>query len=70
LRIQVEGDLHTHRYEHFKLKNITLDGLNKNIGEEKARTQRKKPHNIIFQQSENDMFFHEIIIEKLNIAKT
>ncbi len=34
-----------------------------------SKNTKKKSHHIIFQQSANDMFFHEIIIEKLNIAK-
>jgi hypothetical protein len=57
--------------KHTKLKNLTLDGLNKNISEEKARIQREKPHHLLFQQfADDDMYLHEIIIiEKLNIAK-
>ena len=40
--MQVEKALHTHRYEHIKLKNLKLAGLQEYIGEEKARTQRGK----------------------------
>lgn len=59
--------------KHTKLKNITLDGLTKNICNENARIQREKPHHIIFQvfADDDDRYLHEIIIiiEKLNIAK-
>jgi hypothetical protein len=70
--MQVEKALHTHRYEHIKLKNLNLGILNKNtyMRRESNNTKRKKPHHIIIQQFADDMYLHEIIlIEKLNIAK-
>ncbi len=33
-----------------------------------SKNTKKKSYHIIFQQSANEMFFHEIIIEKLNIV--
>jgi hypothetical protein len=70
--MQVEKALHTHRYEHIKLKNLNLGILNKNtyMRRESNNTKRKKPHHIIIQQFADDMFLYEIIIlEKLNMAK-
>ena len=74
MRIQVERALHTHRYEHTKLKNLTLGGLNKNIYiRRESENTKKKSHHIIFQVfADDDMYLREIIIikiEKLNIAK-
>jgi hypothetical protein len=73
LRIQVERALHTHRYEHTKLKNLTLGGLNKNIyiRRESENTKKKITSHNLSSIADDDMYLHEIIIiiEKLNIAK-
>jgi hypothetical protein len=39
------------------------------MGEKRKQEHKKKFASHNFPKPENDMFFHEIIIEKLNIAK-